>query len=94
MPQISILSLLLRLNIIFVYTYLKDLYIFFMFLSMLSIIVGTFGAIYQTKLKRIIAYSSISNMGYILSMMLTINIEGMYSVIFYIIVYNIMSSGL
>ena len=26
--------------------------------------------------------------------MLTINIEGMYSVIFYIIVYNIMSSGL
>jgi NADH-quinone oxidoreductase subunit N len=93
-PQISILSLLLRLNIIFVYTYLKDLYIFFMFLSMLSIIVGTFGAIYQTKLKRIIAYSSISNMGYILSMMLTINIEGMYSVIFYIIVYNIMSSGL
>ena len=65
-----------------------------MFLSMLSIIVGTFGAIYQTKLKRIIAYSSISNMGYILSMMLTINIEGMYSVIFYIIVYNIMSSGL
>lgn len=65
-----------------------------MFLSMLSIVVGTFGAIYQTKLKRIIAYSSISNMGYILSMMLTINIEGMYSVIFYILVYNIMSSGL
>ncbi len=93
-PQISILSLLLRLNIIFVYTYLKDLYIFFMVLSILSIVVGTLGAIYQTKLKRIIAYSSISNMGYILSMMLTINIEGMYSVIFYIIVYNIMSTGL
>ena len=50
-PQISILSLLLRLNIIFLYAYLKDLYIFFMFLSMLTIAVGTFGAIYQTKLK-------------------------------------------
>ena len=93
-PQISILSLLLRLNIVFVFAYLKYLYIFFMFLSMLTIAVGTLGAIYQTKLKRIMAYSSISNMGYILSVILTTNIEAMYSVIFYIIVYNIISIGL
>jgi len=93
-PQISILSLLLRLNIMFMYAYFKYLYIFFLCLSILSIIVGTLGAIYQTKLKRIIAYSSISNMGYILSVLLTINIEGMYSVIFYIIIYNISSIGL
>jgi len=93
-PQISILSLLLRLNIMFMYAYFKYLYIFFFCLSILSIIVGTLGAIYQTKLKRIIAYSSISNMGYILSVLLTINIEGMYSVIFYIIIYNISSIGL
>jgi proton-translocating NADH-quinone oxidoreductase chain N len=93
-PQISIISLLLRLNIIFIYAYLKYLYIFFMCLSILSIIVGTLGAIYQTKLKRIVAYSSISNMGYILSVLLTVNIEGLYSVIFYIIVYNIVSIGI
>ena len=93
-PQISILSLLLRLNIIFIYAYLKYLYIFFMFLSMLTIIVGTLGAIYQTKLKRILAYSGISNMGYILTAALTINIESMYSIIFYIIVYNIVTMGL
>jgi proton-translocating NADH-quinone oxidoreductase chain N len=93
-PQISIISLLLRLNIIFIYAYLKYLYIFFMCLSILSIIVGTLGAIYQTKLKRIIAYSSISNMGYILSVLLTVNVEGLYGVIFYIIVYNIVSIGI
>ena len=93
-PQISIISLLLRLNIIFVYTFLKDLYLFFLTLSILSIIVGTLGAIYQTKLKRILAYSGISNMGYILSVLLTINIEGMYSVIFYIMVYNMIAIGL
>lgn len=93
-PQISILSLLLRLNIIFLYSYLKYLYIFLMFLSILSILVGTLGAIYQTKLKRIIAYSGISNMGYILTATLTIDVESMYSVIFYIIVYNVISIGL
>jgi len=93
-PQISILSLLLRLNIIFIYAYLKYLYIFFMLLSILTILVGTLGAIYQTKLKRILAYSGISNMGYILTGALTINIESMYSIIFYIIVYNIISIGL
>ena len=93
-PQISILSLLLRLNIIFLYSYIKYLYIFLLFLSIFSILVGTLGAIYQTKLKRIIAFSGISNMGYILTATLTIDIESMYSVIFYIIVYNIISIGL
>ena len=93
-PQISIIALMLRLNIVFVFTFLKDLYIFFLMLAGLSIVVGTFGAIYQTKLKRILAYSGISNMGYILSILLTVNIESMYSVIFYIIVYNTISIGL
>ena len=93
-PQISIISLLLRLNIIFLDAYMKYLYIFFLCLSILSILVGTFGAIYQTKLKRILAYSSINNIGYVLSGFLTVDIEGMYSVIFYMIVYNIISIGL
>lgn len=93
-PQISIISLLLRLNVIFLDAYMKYLYIFFLCLSILSILVGTFGAIYQTKLKRILAYSSINNIGYVLSGFLTVDIEGMYSVIFYMIVYNIISIGL
>lgn len=93
-PQISILSLLLRLNIIFIYAYLKYLYIFFMFLAILTILVGTLGAIYQTKLKRILAYSGISNMGYILTAALTVNIESIYSIVFYIIVYNMVTMGL
>jgi NADH:ubiquinone oxidoreductase subunit 2 (subunit N) len=61
---------------------------------MLSIVVGTLGAIYQTKLKRIFAYSSISNMGYALSLMCSLNVESVYSIIFYIIAYNIISLGL
>lgn len=93
-PQISIICLLLRLNMIFISTYIKELYILFTILSILTIIIGTLGSIYQTKLKRILAYSSISNMGYILSILVSIDIEKMYSVIFYVVVYNIISLGL
>jgi NADH-quinone oxidoreductase subunit N len=73
---------------------MKYLYIFFLILSIFTIVVGTFGAIYQIKLKRILAYSGISNMGYILTAALTINIESIYSIIFYIIVYNMVTMGL
>ena len=93
-PQISIIALLIRFNLIFMYAYLKELHILFLLLSICSIIIGTLGAIYQVKLKRLIAFSSISNMGYILSMLSLINIENIYSVIFYIINYNIISLGL
>ena len=31
-----------------------------------SIIIGSFGALFQKKIKRILAYSSINNMGYML----------------------------
>jgi NADH:ubiquinone oxidoreductase subunit 2 (subunit N) len=79
---------------IFLHAYFNSLYIFFLVLSILTVTIGTFGAIYQTKLKRLFAYSSISNMGYLLTMMCSLNIESIFAVIFYIIVYNIISLGL
>lgn len=93
-PQISIITLLVRLNMIFLHAYFNSLYVFFLVLSILTVIIGTFGAIYQTKLKRLFAYSSISNMGYLLTMMCSLNIESIFAVIFYIVVYNIISFGL
>lgn len=93
-PQISIITLLIRLNTIFLYPYFEYLYIFFMILSMLTITIGTFGAIYQTKLKRLFAYSSISNMGYLLSLLCSLNVESSFAIIFYIVVYNLISLGL
>jgi proton-translocating NADH-quinone oxidoreductase chain N len=93
-PQISIVSLLLRLNNIFIYAFLKQLFWFFMVLALLSIIIGTLGAIYQIKVKRILAFSSINNMGYMLTMILTMNVESIYGIIFYMIVYNLTSIGL
>jgi NADH-quinone oxidoreductase subunit N len=52
-----------------------------------SIFVGSFLAVKQKKIKRLLAYSSISHIGYLLLAMVTITIEGFYSVFLYLFVY-------
>ncbi len=57
--------------------------------SLFSLLIGTIGGLYQTKIKRLFAYSSISHLGFIL-LGLSINSEqSIESVIFYIIQYSI-----
>jgi len=85
---------LIRLNLIFLQPYFYYLNRLFIILGLLSIIVGTLGAIYQTKLKRVFAYSSISNMGYAVLSLCTIDIESVFVVLFYVIVYNFINLGL
>jgi NADH-quinone oxidoreductase subunit N len=47
-----------------------------------SILVGSFLAVKQKKIKRVLAYSSISHIGYLLLAMVTLSVEGFYSVFF------------
>lgn len=94
MPQFSIITLLIRLNMIFLYAYLYYMQIFFMILAVLSLTIGTFGAIYQTKLKRIFAFSSVNNMGYLISLMCSLNVDSVFAVIFYLMIYNLISLSL
>src|SRR5258705_4528720 len=57
--------------------------------SLLSLLIGTISGLYQTKIKRLFAYSSISHLGFIL-LALSLNSEqSIESVIFYIIQYSI-----
>jgi NADH-quinone oxidoreductase subunit N len=37
-----------------------------LYAAILSIVIGTLGALYQTKLKRLLAYSAISHVGFLL----------------------------
>lgn len=93
-PYSSIICLLINLNFIFWYAFINYLNIFFIVLSILTITIGTLGAIYQTKLKRLFAYSSISNIGYLLCLFCSWDIETVFAIIFYILVYNIISFSL
>ena len=60
-----------------------------LFSAVTSVIVGSFVALKQRKLKRLIAYSAISHVGYLLIAFSTGTFEGTQSLFFYMIIYMI-----
>ena len=63
------------------------------FISIGSMILGSVAAIGQKNIKRLLAYSSISHMGYALAGVATGTISGYTSTIIYITIYIIMNMG-
>lgn len=57
----------------------------------LSIIIGSLGALNQFKLKRLMAYSAISHMGFILIGLSTVSLNGLIATLIYFILYIIMT---
>ncbi len=62
-------------------------------LSALSMAVGAFAALQQENIKRLLAYSSIGNMGFALVGLAAGNGEGVAAVIVYMAIYMIMTAG-
>ncbi len=62
-------------------------------LSLLSMILGSFAAIMQTNLKRLMAYSSIAHMGYALVGIASGILEGISGLLIYMLIYIIMNIG-
>jgi len=63
------------------------------FLALMSLVVGNFAAIAQTNLKRMLAYSTISHVGFIFLGILSGSDDGMAAAMFYAITYTLMSTG-
>ncbi len=63
------------------------------FISIASMILGSVAAIGQTNIKRLLAYSSISHMGYALAGVATGTVSGYTSTIIYITIYVVMNMG-
>ena len=63
------------------------------FLSIASMILGAVAAIGQTNIKRLMAYSSIGHMGYVLAGLTTGTDIGIKSSLIYLVIYLIMSLG-
>nr|WJJ70126.1 NADH dehydrogenase subunit 2 [Praya sp.] len=79
LPKISVVYVLIKFKISWL----------FLICSLLSIIIGTLGALNQTKIKRLIAYSGISNIGYIVLSLTFINQKGYLINNVYLILYII-----
>jgi NAD(P)H-quinone oxidoreductase subunit 2 len=62
-------------------------------LAILSMIMGNLIALAQTSFKRMLAYSSIAHVGYMLIGMIAANAIGFSTMIFYIIIYGFMNLG-
>ena len=61
-----------------------------MIISAITMTVGNLIAIQQNNIKRMLAYSSIAHAGYILMAVPVLSQEGIYAIIFYLIVYLFM----
>ena len=92
-PKIAGLMLALRLlvdGMPYVHEYWQQSLIV---LSVLSLVVGNIVAIAQTNLRRMLGYSTIGHVGYILLGLLVGNQEGYSAALFYTLIYALMSSA-
>jgi NADH-quinone oxidoreductase subunit N len=63
------------------------------FISIASMVLGAFAAIGQSNIKRLMAYSSIGHMGYVLIGIAAGTTEGIRGVLVYLTIYVIMNAG-
>lgn len=63
-------------------------------LAILSMLAGAMVAIIQTNLKRLLAWSTIANVGFILTGVVAANVNGHAGVLFYLATYGVMQIGL
>lgn len=90
-PKIVLFSLLFKLCFFVTFEYNSIWSSFLGFSAVISIFVGSISAIYQKRLKRLFAYSTIAHTGFILLAFLCCSIDSVKSLVFYIIIYSCLS---
>ena len=92
-PKIAAIGVLMRI----LYIALIDIHLIWnqliLILGMLSIFVGAFGALLQINIKRLMAYSAISNIGYIFLALSLGSQLGLEASLIYISVYTVSTLG-
>ena len=73
--------------------HLIDWKTFFILISILTMTLGNFAALWQDNMKRLLAYSSIAHAGYILLGLAVLSNQGTMAVLIYFAVYAIMNLG-
>lgn len=90
--KLSIFVILIRLAHTCFVTSSSNWHLYFIIIGVLSIFVGSFGGLKQRKVKTLLAYSSITNMGYALVALGTLTNTAIQMLFFHLIIYMI--SGL
>ena len=93
-PKVAALTVFIRFLYIPFFNMMDQWQPIIIFLSIASMIFGAVAAIGQSNLKRLVAYSSIGHVGYILAGLSVGTNEGIQSSIVYISIYSVMNLGL
>ena len=93
-PKIAALTVFIRFLYVPFLNLIDQWQMILIFLSIASMVFGAVAAIGQTNLKRLVAYSSISHVGYALAGLATGSNEGIQSSVIYITIYVLMNLGL
>ena len=93
-PKVAALCVFIRFLYVPFINLIDQWQMIIIFLSIASMLFGAIAAIGQTNLKRLIAYSSISHIGYALAGLATGSNDGIQSSVVYIAIYIIMNLGL
>ena len=86
-PKLGIFVLLIRIFYSSFFEYAIKWQYYIVILAVLSVIIGSFAGLEQKKLKSLLAYSSISHMGYTLIAFSTGTFEGMQMLFCYLFLY-------
>jgi NADH:ubiquinone oxidoreductase subunit 2 (subunit N) len=89
-PKIAIFYTFIKINSS-IHSFFIDLKETLLFFGLLSSIVGTFFALTQTRIKRLILYSSISQIGFLIIALGVNSLQSLTSLYFFLIVYLISS---
>ena len=93
-PKIAYLAFLLKLVFYSFNEFNFLFYNFFFFTGIFSIIIGSLGALLQTKIKRLMAYSAIANFGYIMLALSGDYFFNLTSAILFIFIYVFVTCSL
>ena len=93
LPKIAAFAMLIRLLVGALDSLLPVWQDMLIIIALLSIVVGNVVAIAQTNLKRMLAYSTIAHMGYMLLGLLSGTAEGYSASLFYVLVYAVTGLG-
>ena len=92
-PELATFAFAMRLLVFGLQDLVVDWQGMLMILAVLSMAIGNITAIAQTNIKRMLAYSAISHMGFMLLGILSGSMNGYSSAMFYMLVYVLMSLG-
>ena len=92
-PKIAAMAVLTRIVVTAFHPVLADWRQIIVFISIASMLLGSFAAIGQRNFKRLMAYSSIGHMGYALVGLAAGNQTGVSGVMLYMVIYMVMTLG-